>query len=149
MGEIICKSGTWNGGISKDFKINPLQMSSVCSIAKGLLFTLTQWQLSEHVFIEHIWGPQQSPRCCGRHMIYACPGAGAGELLDLPGASQIPSIDCPCMARERNVKIVIMFQDMRKYMKFWFQCPQRKSFWNTATPIQERIARGCFARQRE
>lgn len=57
MGEIICTSGTWNGGISKDFKINPLQMSSVCYIAEGLLFALTWWQLSEQVFIEHVQGP--------------------------------------------------------------------------------------------
>lgn len=57
MGEIICKSGAWNGGISKDFKINPLQMSSVCYVAKGLLFALTWWQLGEQVFIEHVQGP--------------------------------------------------------------------------------------------
>lgn len=42
MGEISCRSGTWSRGISKDFKINPLQMSSVCSMANGLLFTLTR-----------------------------------------------------------------------------------------------------------
>lgn len=57
MGEIICKSGPWNGGISRDLKINPLQMSSVCCIAKGLLFALTSWQLSEEVFTEHLQWP--------------------------------------------------------------------------------------------
>lgn len=35
MGEIICKSGPWNGGISRDLKINPLQMSSVYCIEKA------------------------------------------------------------------------------------------------------------------
>lgn len=57
MGEIISQSGTWKGGISKDFRINPLQMSSVCYIAKGLLFALTWWQLSGQVFIERVRGP--------------------------------------------------------------------------------------------
>lgn len=57
MGEIICKSGPWNGGISRDLKINPLQMSNVCSIAKGLLFALTSWQLSEEVFTKHLERP--------------------------------------------------------------------------------------------
>lgn len=57
MGEITCKSGTWNGGISQEFKTNPLQMSSVCRIPKGLVFALTRWQLSEQVFTEHRQGP--------------------------------------------------------------------------------------------
>lgn len=67
MGEISCRSGTWSRGISKDFKINPLQMSSVCSMANGLLFTLTRWQLSERICIEHVGVPRTAAGVVGAH----------------------------------------------------------------------------------
>ena len=42
------------------------------------------------------------------------------------------------------LKIKPIFHDLKNYLKFTLQHPQRKFYWNAATPVLLGIAPGCF-----
>lgn len=124
-------------GDQRRLQVNPLQISSVCQTAEGLLFALTRRQLREHVFTEHVRGSPEEPHVCGGHVIYVRARAGTGHLVASPVTSQIQATACLCMARERNVKKVTTFRDMRKYTKSRSWRPQMERFWPAAHPFMD------------